>query len=267
MIDSGKLGIYGGSSFYHKNRVSLYIGGAGGLRIRRDAGGGGPVIYAANTANLNGVDQYYTATAPSYSGDFTVMGRFKLDSLVAFAGVLDNFQGNDGISLSFDAGGDNLQFTHGTGSGFVTVSNSTVLSTATWYFFCARLTGTTMHLSINDANDITGTLSTQGTSANTMFYGVQESSGAPAASTYLNGTTGFIYWYDDYLTDAEVTTAYNAGEALCTESALQDNFINAYELSNYTGHTSQELTDTIGSNNLTAFNTPTYTNNGLDVEC
>jgi len=239
------------------------------LMMPRAAGGGGPVIYAANTANLNGVDQYYTATAPSYSGDFTVIGRFKLDSLVAYAGVLDNFQGNDGVNVSFDGAGDNLRFSHGRGgtSGVVEIINTTTISAGSWYFFCARLTGTTMHLSINDANDITGTLSTQGTSANTMFYGVQESSGAPIASTYIDGAVGFIYWYDDYLTDAEVTTAYNAGGALCTESALQDNFINAYEMSNYTGHTGQELTDTIGSNDLTAFNTPTYDGNGLNIEC
>ena len=83
------------------------------------------------------------------------------------------------------------------------------------------------------------------------------------------GELGFGGFWDGTLTTGEMTTLYNGGDALCHGSlgSLTTNLVSYWHFADFTGHTTDELTDQEGSNNATNNGSITFTGSGLDVSC
>jgi hypothetical protein len=73
---------------------------------------------------------------------------------------------------------------------------------------------------------------------------------APSAIAYYDGEMAFVGHAHQALTAGQITTIYNNGVPLCYADlgVTLDGF---YNLSNYNGNNGSELTDQVGSNNLT----------------
>ena len=106
-------------------------------------------------------------------------------------------------------------------------------------------------------------------------YGLRDSSADFEVGTYLNSSylKGSIFQLDTgstLLTEAQITEAYNGGEnALCYASRTFNSSLDgSFLLGNYNGNTGQETEDLTGNvPNLTPINAPTYTDQGLVIEC
>lgn len=248
-------------------------------------GGVAPITtFAANTANLNGTNQYFDAGTSLVYGDFDffVTARVKYTAIpVNNSEDHDLMSNQNGITndlwrlrTRWEGGVVALDFLTAENS-YTTINSirSTVaLSNDIWYTVIAGYSATSGNLFItvdeeaiatavktfafvnSNYNTLIGSVSTGGGSfidGAIAFSGVAR--GTPSASeiTELSETNAICY--ADLSTDLKAKFADNGA---------------FYELANWTDHTGQELTDQTGNGvTLTNVNSTPFTGSGLTVEC
>lgn len=240
------------------------------------AAGGGPTVYSANTANLDGSADYFSG-GDNYdvgTSDFSLACWFKTTATTTQFMLSKTDSGNTIYDLYMQSDGTiqtRCQVDPSNNKNRRTVSS---YNDGNWHHviaFCDRSAGDwTIYVdgsaaslqALTGAGSITGALN----NAANFFVGARDN----GPDLYFNGElsgSGVAIGAD--LT-ADATELYNSGTRKCWGdllSATQTKFNGYWELANWTGFTGQETTDqTSGGNNLTENGGIVYTGS-IDVEC
>lgn len=247
------------------------------LLLRRgliSSGRGG--IFAANTANLNSTTQYFNAGNKFDAGtsDISMTTCFKTSD----AGTIMIMSKSRGSSTSYV---DMVMFSGNIQArAVVDASNIRLYQTqntfndGNWHHvvaYCDRSAGTWDIIvdGVSQTTDITTNGSITSSITNTEDFIV---GGRHTADLLFDGSMGFSGIALGVDLTLNGTELYNSGTPLCYDNfsaGLKSKFAvgDFWELSNWTGHTGQELTGQANSNTLTNIGTTPFTGAGLNVEC
>jgi len=239
--------------------------------------GGGvipPSIFAANTANLNGTNQYFEPDSAISSGLSTISlyCKVKFDTVSTSQYLYYELTGADG----FTAFGFNLSSPgfltaayRDTGSTHRSVTTASALSTGQWYSLLMTIdVDSAMKIYVDNVEGASLALSTPPIFSGAQFgpptIGASLSLGS--RSNLLNGSIAFMG------SNSRIITATERADLLTSDcyddlGTLQNNMIEYWELAEWSGHTGQALTGQHSANNLTNAGATPFTGAGLTVEC
>jgi hypothetical protein len=240
---------------------------------------------AANTANLNGTSQYFTAVDSVDwdlgSADFAVGCKVKMDTLPTSGnqfrfigegrGLTATGPRKTGWSILYDDTGNLLRWYSYNGSTETTFDVSWSPSTATWYDICIVRTTNDLKIYVDNSQvgatgDVTGiTYDRQESNGIEIGHHVQ---GAGATNLYLDGATTRHYVVKKTVSASE--RGELTGDSCWGDltSGITTNAVFYADLANWTGHTGQELTDQSGSGNtLTNVNSTPFDGTGFTISC
>ena len=248
-----------------------------GLLSSALAAGGG--TFLANTSLLNGVDEYYTYPTSVSDGAaiLTVATWFRTSSLATDQYVWGEETSTNNIPrvlLIVDTAGkisiNMRQTTNGANTAALTTSAQISINTDYHIMALIDTTNNTLKIYVN-GSEVTTDNPTPTMSA--IYSGAVASSSA--IGVYTSATQFFVVgklsFLDVWLSDqtANASYLYNSGDPICYSSRSVGAKVGEsvhLPLANWTGFTSQETTDQVGTITVTPVNTPTYTS-GLTVEC
>ena len=234
--------------------------------------GGTTQTFSANSATFNSAAQYFRGgnILDLGASSFSFTGTFLVDSTATDqACILSRYTGGSNppkcYMLRYRTSGQVLQwYVQGGGTGG---SLTIPISLDTLYSFYVSYDAIAEETSIRLDGGTPVTLShTAGVnSGGTANFEI----GSVDGNNFFKGSSAMITAYDRILTDAEQTEVYNGGVPICYDArsaALNTATVSDWDLAKWSGR-DQPLVDNAGSSDLTAFNSPTYTDVGLDVEC
>ncbi len=230
-----------------------------------DIPSGGTQIFDVNSANLNGVNQYFTLT--DSGDDFTECSFFvrlkttSLESRQRLLSASDNkmiFDIRDGNKLLWaDIGGDVIEY------------STSAVSDGYWHTMGFTVQGSTIKFYIDGINVLTDTI----TPIDSKDFSADFCRSWLDNSSYYRGALAFMYFCRSEFLQSYVDEISQAS-AKCFDdlsSELQSELINngsAWDLSNFNGNTGQELIDQTGNgNDLTNVGSTPFNGTGLQVEC
>ena len=236
--------------------------------------GGGTSIFSANTNLLNGTDQYYDAGNPTevqITDAITVACWVKLGTLSGGRFVMTKYgESSDRDWYILLHGGTGLLTVQVQTTGVTTtISDPTTPTVDEWLHVAFTYNKVNVILYVNGVQVAiaANTSSLKATSA-PVRIGVNS---ATIPSSYMDGSLPFPSINDTALSAATILEMYNSGVPICTadqSTDITDSLVYAPRLANWDTNAGDELVDQSTSGiTTTAFNTPTYTDAGLDVEC
>ena len=232
-------------------------------------------IYNVNSATMNGTSQWFSA-GTKYdigSGEFGFSTWVKFDDLSESKFIFGRYVNAVGYAsyyFFYDPNVSTLAFDVSTNNNNVTNTYgfSWSANIDQWYHLVTCREGNTYKLYIDGVLVSTQTMNvTVSTSPTTFEWGAlgQLAVSGSKSQSFVNNVIG------DHYTQTDVDELYNSGTPLCYNKLIQplkDKITSFSYLCNWTGNTGQETIDQTGNgNNLTPVNSPTYTNQGLTVEC
>lgn len=243
-------------------------------------GGGVPVVYSVNSADMNnGVTNTYYTKTPTSSTDITVGVYVKFRDVTPV----------DSETLYEEIGSDNANynmsirrmttnkirvFWANTGSGGQIIDSTSTVTSGVWYYILVRKTLTSTQIYINTSLDkdqvTTGSMALLPSTSATIGRHF------PNGARRLNGSISFIEIFDSAISDTEINELHSyyddiSDEVTCYEDKSQwykDNVFSFNRMSNYASNTGEETDDLSGNGRvLTTFGSIPYINAGLTVEC
>jgi hypothetical protein len=236
----------------------------------------GSTIYPVNSATLNGTSQALTITngnssiEPS-STDFSMGAWVKGSDTTTTQMIFNRYDA--GATLGFDTYIQTSKVIFRIESSGSDYSSYSIPATA-------LIDGNLNHLTCNwnqstqdftvhvNDSEVTTTLITKlGTvqldfTDHALSFGYREST----ANLFFNGYMSFGYWKNSAITNTERTKLYGSGVPPCFED-LSFSLDGAWNLSTRTGDSDPTTDKMDNGNNLTEIGSPTYTDQGLTVEC
>jgi hypothetical protein len=229
-----------------------------------------------NSADLNGSSQYFTAGSqfsPTSVSSFSYVVWFKTSTSAQGQMYSSTFEGTGAdhwVAVNSTLTGTN-KLGFGANDGGAWTASNYVASTSNvndgqWHLGVGVYDNTANELKIY----IDGVLEATTTTVPTPLFSASMLSAvgryAPSAVAYYDGEMAFVGHAHQALTAGQITTIYNNGVPLCYADlgVTLDGF---YNLSNYNGNNGSELTDQVGSNDLTNVGSTPFTGTGLIVEC
>lgn len=242
-----------------------------------EAAGG---TFAANTANFNGVDQYCdTATniTPNATA-FSYVIHLKPADISSYSVAVSQWDGGSvtinsrtffiGFNAGVAAGADALEISSYTSGGYASFHSEGVVTVDTWHTIGITYDGSILRVYVDGTeigtSSVSGILGTSPTSPYTI--GCQQNPSG-VKTGYFEGSIAGAMPYDRVLSALDMSDLHTFYCYGSLPAGLTTNLIAYHELANWTGHTGQELTDQVGSNNLTNYNSTPFTGTGLNVEC
>lgn len=240
----------------------------------------GPSILTANTANLNGSSQYFTCGQDSSlnlgDGDKSHLIWFKTSSgstsRIVSQGVQNSTDYYDIYIL-----GDGQIFAradqHAPAANREYKTNATGFNDGAWHSLVILWNSYGTYGMYVDAVSEAVTQSVGGSPTNLSTPGADLTIGSRAGGSLFNGELGFAGMWDTTLTSGQITALDNSGVSLCYDelenksSGITTNLTSYWHLADFTGHTTDELTDQHGSNNATNVGSTPFNGTGLTVEC
>ena len=245
------------------------------LMVPRAAGGGAPVIYEANTANLNRVDQYFGAGNPAelqITGNISVFMRVKADSVSSTDIIASKFSYSDS-EKSWDLrqeGSKYKVFVSADGTNTTGVTSSTAPSISVYQDIGFVYNGSTLKLYINGTEEASTSYSS-GLFESITGVVIGAYGGVNLGAFPYGGDVAMFRIWDRDLSTVEITERYNAGTPICyssLSSGLKSGLVYSPRLCNFNGNSGDELVDQSTSGiTTTNYNTTPFTGTGLDVEC
>jgi hypothetical protein len=236
---------------------------------------GGTVTYAANTANFNGVDQYFGAGNPAplqITGNISVFMRVKADSVSSTDIIASKFSYSDS-EKAWDLrqeGSTYKVFVSADGINTTGVTSSTAPSTSVYQDIGFVYNGSTLKLYINGIEDGSTSYSS-GVFDSITGVVIGAYGGVNLGEFPYGGDTAMFRIWNRDLSTVEITERYNAGDPICyssLSSGLKSGLVYAPRLSNWDGNTGDELVDQSTSGiTTTNYNATPFTGTGLNVEC
>ena len=235
--------------------------------------------YSASTANLNGTSQYFTGGADSslHPSSFSYAAWVK--GATFDSDTVMRQQSGSGQDTALMAGWTGLNAAYNKKAVFGLYSGSTWtgqlavgttdLDDSAWHLLVGTYNDSTKltKVYVDAVEEASITIATPARNAGANLY-LGRYPGS--AVEYLTGGLSFSGLFDTALTSTQITALYNLGNALCFDAmptSLTDDLVSYWHLADFTGHTTDELTDqTANTNNLTNVGTP-FTGTGLTVEC
>ena len=231
--------------------------------------------FAANTSLLTGT-QYYTAgdildvgaASFSFTGNFMVAtgAPDRGTILTRYTGTTD---ANNCFIFRYRTAGEVVDWVVQGGSTIGKVAVPISLDTFYSFYIEYNSVAQTISFSLDDATPVTIAHTAGVNSGGTADFEVGNRTGTDA----LAGSIAAITAYSRLLTSGEQTLVHNGGSPLCYDSrtpAINAATTNSWNLANSTDGgmpIGDELIDQKGVSNLTAIGSPTYTDQGLTVEC
>jgi len=223
-----------------------------------DAGGG---IFSANTATLDGSNMHY-GTAGSISVDATdsfTVAIWVQNSSTAQANIFRAHLGSWTMELNNGAI-DRLVWCN---SGNCQTISSVGLNDGNWHRVVGVFNQSTLRLhSYIDGVEVGASVSTTAFAFSGVVEIGRRENGTFRANASLSQPT---VWIGTALSGTQITADYNGGISTCATDMLPTPTL-AWDISTWTG-SNDPTTDKFGALDLTAFNSPTYTDTGLTVEC
>ena len=121
----------------------------------------------------------------------------------------------------------------------------------------------------NNMTAVTSTGVITGSINSSSFFYVGRRANA-GSTLFYTGSLGFSAVSIGQDLTADASEIYNGGIPICYDdlsAPLKAKFTSFWELSNWAGHTSQELTDQAGGNNLTNNGSTPFNDNGQNIQC
>jgi len=245
------------------------------LLLRRgviSSGKGG--AFAVNSANLDGSTHSFSAADSSdlepTTGDFTVSIWFKTSTNT----LMSLINKGDGSVTYWDifinAGVIEMRADDGPNNRHYKTINT--FDDGNWHHLVARYNNYGAFLiTVDDvAESLTAVATGTVTSVDTSNL-FQIGKWFSLTTFNFNGEIGFSSIFTTTLSNSEITELYNLGVPKChnsLSSGIKTNLSAFWDVANWTGHTSQELTDQSGNGNtLTNVGSTPFTGTGLSVEC
>ncbi len=247
-----------------------------GCTINKSSGGGGSQIYPVNSATLNGTSQYYSA-GNKYNlsnQNFGFAGWFRFNNTATSQFLFGKYQASTNDQSYYfywsNVLGAFIFDTSTTGTGVTKgYSHSFTPTDGVWYHIAVVREANTYKLYIDTvlvhSEAMTDNLFTS--SASFEWGGISSSSLFAQVNLFaVNNVVGDSY------TQSDLSAMYSGDDvANCYTSlpqALKDKFTAYNRLGNFNGNAGEETDDQSGNgNNLTSIGSPTYTDQGLQVEC
>ena len=234
---------------------------------------GGIPTHAASTANLDGTMSLSATDAASLKPtNITALLWVKTTlSGTSFVGLMDKFSPGlgGGYALDFPSGANMYPRFFFEDSGTRSVIGSTSLNDGVWHLIGATYDGTNIKLYVDDALEATTAHSGAiDHSTQDLFIG-----GDGASSNRLVGSMGFSGIWSTDLSLAQFQNIYHAGVAVCYDdlenvsSGITTNLESYWHMAEFDSHTTDELTDQHGANDLTNNGTTPFDGTGLTVAC
>jgi hypothetical protein len=233
--------------------------------------------YSANSANLTGGSSHYFNTASKtgatwstiFSGGFTFFVWFKGSSFTDFSKICSCADSGLTMDVSLDVRSDGtVRFVYDEGATFAVAQTTGTYDDGNWHLACGIYDGSDAIIDIDGgAETVTDTgVSAPATASSVLAFGRLGDN----SSNYFTGGLAFGGWSDAGFSGTDCSNLYNGGNPQCwddIDSGTQAKIDGMWYLSNWSGTTSQELTDQAASDNLTNNNSTPYTATGLNVEC
>lgn len=169
----------------------------GGKYLDEDTNSDG-VADTAHMGVFDGTDDYFqiTSLVTGFNADFTVtawVNADAVDNMPIVSKHTSSGSSDNSTEFYFGIESNKLTLVLGAGSSAVTVASDTSLTTGTWYFVAATVSGTDISLYIDpvdsdDADEIPDVEKT-GT-----FTGTRQSGSEPVRIGYYNNDAGIIYF-------------------------------------------------------------------------
>ena len=236
----------------------------------------GAVTYSLNSALLNGSTHYFSVAdsaslSPTTGISYGCWIQFNAtqNAVSRFMNKWPNATGQRSFGMVFVASTNKIVCdVSANGSAGIGALFSAALTRGQWYHSIQTYDGTTSKLYIDgvevDSVAVSGGVK-DGTA--TLYVG----NNPTYTSNSHTGDIAFPKVYNRGLSAAEVTELYNSGTPKCwgdLSAGLQSGCVFSPDLSNWTGHTGNELVDNSGnSNDLTNLNSTPFTGAGLNVSC
>jgi len=230
---------------------------------------GAPSTFSANTSLLDGSTQDYVTSIDitDIQTDFSYFVWVK-NTLSSKGRVgrtdFDNDDGN--LLVQIDADGEfTVVIGHSSGGGQTVVNSSGVqLNDGNWHLIGCVVNTTTITMYVDGLVE-----GSENTLYDAKVGGVFTIGSNYSSGNYYNGSLAFAT-LGTGMTGAQVTEMYGDGTPTCFDSmstGLKDTMEHFWDLSNDGITLGGEITDRIGSADLIPNNSPTYTDQGLTVDC
>lgn len=229
--------------------------------------GSGSVEYAANSANLNGTTQGFTAVDhvdwDLGSGDWFISARVKRVGTVLH--LLNQVNGGNYLQVIINS--TNVQVWDNTRGGLLVDFAFTDIPSGTNHLLLQRKADV-LEFYVNGSLDSSGALTgTLGAPSAVLEIGKSVND-----SSFNDIELGmYEFGKGNSLSTGEITSLYNEDRALCyadIPSGIQTKITMSLPLANWTGFTGQELLDqTANGHDATNVGSTPFTGTGLIVEC
>ena len=227
-------------------------------------------IYAVNSAELNGTNQYFTYDQSIRNSVLGFSVWVNSDSIATTQRIIAESSTSGNIEVGVQLVVGKVRFLWRNSAGTVQQLDSvTTLLSDTWYHLaCTYDTSQGMKIYINgvldNSNSNTGTISA--TAITGRHIGTYQD-----LLNFFDGNISMLSVYNRYLSQSDVDTLYNNGTPLCyadIDTAITADGVYAPRLANWDTNAGQELIDQSGSGiTTTNVNSTPFTGTGLNVEC
>lgn len=230
-------------------------------------------IYNVNSATLDGSSQFYNIAGTTSQLETTVMtitGRVLLNT-GAGRGCLYTWEGgsNGGFSIYSDTDGTLAVQIYDSGGGITKLNSPSALTNDIWHSWGATYDNAVLRLYI-DGSEVSNVSIANGLGSgagNTAKIGAYWNNGL-----VVDGGVSFVSMLDRVATASELSTLLSTipkcSADILTETPSLADWIFNFNLADWDGNTADRLTNNgVGAITLVPINSPTYTDQGLTVEC
>ena len=236
-----------------------------------------PTIYNVNSATLNGTSQALSITNGNSSiepdsTDFSMGAWVKGSDTTTLQMIFNRYDAGAvrGFDVYIETSFVNFRIESSGSAYSIYTIPATALIDGNLNHLTCNWNQSTQDFAVHVNNSaVATTLKIKSGTVNLNFenralsFGYREAT----ANFFFDGYMSFGYWKNSAITNAERTELYGNGTPPCFDD-ISFSLDGAWNLCNYNGNTGTEGVDQSGNgNNLTEIGSPTYTDQGLQVEC